>query len=147
MRILALTNLYPNPFQPHRAPYNRHQFRMLAELHELRVIAPIAWTDELRARRSHPPLPPSRRLRHDGLTIDHPRYWYTPKIGRRLYGDFFLASVRRTFRQVVAEFRPEVIFAPWAYPDGYAAVALARQLELPVVVQVHGSDVRTLHQF
>ena len=148
MKILALTNLYPNPYQPHRAPYNRHQFRMLSELHDLHVIAPLAWIDELTARRrGEPPLPDSRRVIHDGLTVDHPRYWYTPKTLRRYYGRFFLASVQRTFRRVAAEFRPDVIFAPWAYPDGYAAVELARRSRLPVVVQVHGSDIRQLRQF
>jgi glycosyltransferase involved in cell wall biosynthesis len=148
MKILALTNLYPNPYQPHRAPYNRHQFRMLAELHPLRVIAPLAWTDEWSARRrKEPALPASRRVVHDGLTVDHPRYWYTPKLLRGYYGKFFLASVRRTFRKVLDEFRPDVVFAPWAYPDGYAAVELARQAGLPVVVQVHGSDIRQLRQF
>jgi glycosyltransferase involved in cell wall biosynthesis len=55
--------------------------------------------------------------------------------------------VRRTFRRALAEFRPDVIFAPWAYPDGYAAVELARQSGVPVVVQVHGSDIRQLQQF
>lgn len=147
MKILALTNLYPNPYQPHRAPYNRHQFRMLGELHSLRVIAPIAWADEWAARRRQPPLPHGRRVTRDGLTIDHPRYWYTPKILRRFYGRFFLASVRRTFERAIAEFSPDVIFAPWAYPDGYAAVMLARRFRLPVVVQVHGSDIRQLAQF
>jgi glycosyltransferase involved in cell wall biosynthesis len=148
MKILALTNLYPNPYQPHRAPYNRHQFRLLAELHAVHVIAPLAWTDEWSARRRRqPPLPADRRVLHDGLVVDHPRYWYTPKLLRGYYGSFFLASVRRTFRRAVKEFRPDVIFAPWAYPDGYAAVELARQASLPVVVQVHGSDVRQLGQF
>lgn len=148
MKILALTNLYPNPYQPHRAPYNRHQFRLLAELHKVRVIAPLAWTDEWSARRrSQPPLPADRRVLHDGLTVEHPRYWYTPKLFRGYYGSFFLACVRRTFRRAVSEFRPDVIFAPWAYPDGYAAVELARSAGLPVVVQVHGSDVRQLGQF
>ena len=146
MRILALTNLYPNPLQPHRAPYNRHQFRMLSELHPLRVIAPIAWTNEWGSR-AGAALPASRSVQHDGLTVDHPRYWYTPKILRRYYGRFYLHSVRRTFRRIVAEFRPDVIFAPWAYPDGYAAVELAHEARLPVVVQVHGSDIRQLDDF
>lgn len=148
MRILALTNLYPNPYQPHRAPYNRHQFRMLGELHDVHVIAPIAWTDEWAARRkSHLPLPASRRRVHEGLTVDHPRYWYTPKILRRYYGQFFLASVRRTFERAVREFEPDIVFAPWAYPDGYAGVELARPANLPVVVQVHGSDIRELSRY
>jgi glycosyltransferase involved in cell wall biosynthesis len=148
MKILALTNLYPSPFQPHRAPYNRHQFRLLAEMHDVHVIAPVMWTDEWSARRrSLPRLPEGRRVVHDGLTVDHPRYWYTPKIMRGWYGQFFLGSVRATFRKVVDEFAPDIVFAPWAYPDGYAAVQLARQAKLPVVVQVHGSDIRQLEKF
>jgi glycosyltransferase involved in cell wall biosynthesis len=147
MRVLALTNLYPNPLQPHRAPYNRHQFRMLAELHPTRVIAPIAWLDEWRSGRAAPPLPADRRCERDGLIVDHPRYWYTPKVFRQYYGRFFWNSVRETFLRVVAEFRPDVVFAPWAYPDGYAAVQLGREAKLPVVVQVHGSDIRQLDQY
>ena len=148
MKILAITNLYPNPQQPHRAPFNRHQFRMLAELHPLRVIAPIAWTDEWAARRRGlAPLPRDRRVINEGLAVDHPRYWYTPKILRQWYGDFYLASVRPMFRRVVAEFQPDILFAPWAYPDGYAAVQLGRQTSLPVVVQVHGSDIRELDRY
>ena len=47
MRILAVTNLYPNPYQPLRATFNRQEFRALAKLHSLALISPIAWTDEL----------------------------------------------------------------------------------------------------
>jgi len=148
MRVLALTNLYPSPLTPHRAPYNRHQLRLLAEQHSVRVIAPVLWTDEWAARRQAlPALPPGRSVMNDGLIVDHPRYWYTPKILRGLYGQFFLASVRATFERVIAEFRPDVVFAPWAYPDGYAAVQLARRANLPVVVQVHGSDLRELTRY
>ena len=39
MRVLALTNLYPNPYQPNRAPFNRHQFRILGKRHDVRVIS------------------------------------------------------------------------------------------------------------
>jgi len=148
MKVLAITNLYPNLQQPHRAPYNRHQFRMLNELHEVQVIAPIAWTDEWSAwRRSLPPLPAERRMKFDGLTVDYPRYWFTPKVLRRWYGSFYLASIRSTFERVRAEFRPDIVFAPWAYPDGNAAVQLARQAGLPIVVQVHGSDIRELDRY
>lgn len=148
MKILALTNLYPSPLQPHRAPFNRHQLRLLAERHRVRVIAPVLWTDEWSARRRSPvALPRGRRVEHDGLTVDHPRYWYTPKILRGLYGRFFLASVAPTFRRVLDEFQPDIVFAPWAYPDGYAAVRLAHEAGLPAVIKLHGSDIRTLDQY
>jgi glycosyltransferase involved in cell wall biosynthesis len=49
--------------------------------------------------------------------------------------------------QAVEEFRPEVVYATWAYPDGWAAVELAREARLPVVVKVHGSDVLLLRSY
>ena len=42
MRILVITNLYPNPYQPQRATFNREQIRALAREHSVRVIAPMA---------------------------------------------------------------------------------------------------------
>ncbi|MFT3756861.1 MAG: glycosyltransferase [Pseudoxanthomonas sp.] len=148
MKILALTNLYPNPLQPLRAPFNRQQFRMLGQMHELRVIAPVSWLDEWRTpHQGKARIPPSRRVFNEGLVIDHPRYWYTPRILRSCYGHFFRTSVAGSFHRALCEFSPDIVFAPWAYPDGWAAVRLAHAAGLPAVVQVHGGDVRLLDRF
>ncbi|HZW30478.1 MAG TPA: glycosyltransferase family 4 protein [Isosphaeraceae bacterium] len=145
MRILTLTNLYPTPFHPTRATFNRQKIRLLARRHPLAVIAPILWPEELAARwRGAAPLPRDRRVTCDGITVDHPRYIYPPKVLRGWYGYCFRESVRRTFQRVLAEFRPDVVFAPWAYPDGWAAVQLGHRAGLPVVIQVHGSDILAL---
>jgi glycosyltransferase involved in cell wall biosynthesis len=144
MRILALTNLYPNPHQPLRASFNRQLFRAVGKQAPLQVISPIAWIDELAARRTRDKLPRDRRVTLDGLIVDHPRYLYPPKLFRYWYGSFFRASVRRTFARALDDFRPDIVFAPWAYPDGWAAVELGHAAGLPVVVKVHGSDVRVL---
>jgi glycosyltransferase involved in cell wall biosynthesis len=145
MRILAVTNIFPSPFLPFKAPFNRHQFRVLGERNAVSVIAPVAWTDEWRARRKGAPaLPRDRRVELDGLVVEHPRFYFPPKILQGTYGRWFQASVGPTFRRHVAEFRPDLIFATWAYPDGWAAVRLARRAGLPVVIQVHGSDVLVL---
>jgi glycosyltransferase involved in cell wall biosynthesis len=148
MRVLGLTSLYPSPLQPHRAPFNRHQFRLLGERCPVRVIAPVSWTDEWNARRrGAPALPADRRVTHDGLPVEHPRYYFPPRILRACYGHCFRASVRKAFERAVAEFRPDVVHAPFAYPDGWAAVQLGHEFGLPVVVQVHGSDVRLLDRY
>ncbi len=143
MRILALTNLYPNPYQPHLATFNRLQFRALAAQHQVQVIAPIAWTGEWSARRGGAPLSLShdRTRISDGMIIHHPRYAFTPKVLRGLYGRFFVESVRECFEDVVREFRPDVALGCWAFPDGWATVQLAREVNLPVAIKVHGSDV------
>jgi glycosyltransferase involved in cell wall biosynthesis len=148
MRILALTNLYPNPYQPHRATFNRHRFRILGERYPIQVIAPIAWTDEFRARRhGAAALPKGRRVVFDGLIVDHPRYFFPPRFARNWYGQFFLSSVRTTFRRVLKEFQPNLVFTPWAYPDGWAAIRLGKRAGLPVILQVLGSDVLLLDRF
>jgi glycosyltransferase involved in cell wall biosynthesis len=142
MRILTLTNLYPNPFEPHRATFNRQQIRALAAMTPVHVISPIAWTDELSGRRRHiGEIPSTRRVMLDGVCIDHPRYLYTPKVLRGHYGRFYKWSVRSSVSRAIEEFSPDVIFAPWAYPDGWAAVQLGQQHGLPVVIKVHGCDV------
>ena len=148
MRILAITNLYPNPFHPQRATFNREQFRALAREHELRVIAPIAWTDELAARRSGcPPLPSGRRLEVDGIPVEYPRFWLIPRVLRGLQGRCFRWSIRGAFWRSVRSFRPDIVFATWAYPDGWAVTDLAREARLPVVLKVHGSDVLQMDQY
>jgi glycosyltransferase involved in cell wall biosynthesis len=148
MRILVVTNLFPNPCQPNRAPWNRLQLAAFAENHPLRVIAPILWTDELRAYwQQGMRMPADRKSTIDRVTVEYPRYYYTPKILRTAYGWFFMKSVRAYFEKAVEEFRPDLVFAPWAYPDGWAAIRLARPFGLPVVVKVHGSDILTLDRY
>jgi len=146
MRILAVTNLYPNPYQPHRAAFNRQQFRALAAEHEVRVIAPIAWTGEWSARRRHgmPRLADDRKRLSDGMVIHHPRYAFTPKAFRGWYGRFLVQSIRGCFCENGREVQPDIVLGCWAYPDGWAAVQLAREVNLPVVIKVHGSDLLTL---
>jgi glycosyltransferase involved in cell wall biosynthesis len=148
VRILVLTNLYPTPFHMHRAPFIRHRLRIMSQINPVRVIAPVAWTDEVTAYwKGQPRIPKSRMRTQDGITVEHPRFYFTPRLLRRYYGQFFLASVRRAFRRALTEFRPELIYAPWAYPDGWAAVRLAKRARLPVVVRVLGSDVLLLEKF
>ncbi len=148
MRVLTVTNLYPNPFQPQRATFNREQVKALARDQDVAVISPILWTEEWAARRAGAgPLPPGRRVYWDGVPVTYPRYLYVPRTLRSWYGSMFEWSVRGAFRRSVAAARPDVVFATWAYPDGWAAVRLARRDGLPVVLKVHGSDVLEMDQY
>jgi glycosyltransferase involved in cell wall biosynthesis len=142
MRVLVLTNLYPNPFHPTRAAFNRQQFRALATEHAVEVISPISWLDERAARcKGASALPPNRRLVVDGIPVEHPRYFYPPRVLRNWYGHFFRRSARSAFDRACARFRPDIVLGSWAFPDGWAAVELAKRAKLPVVVKVHGCDI------
>lgn len=140
MKILALTNLYPRPGHEGFAPFNRQQFRALGRAHDLRVIAPVPWTEAVRDLRGGTPAP--REYRNgDGLWVDHPRFYFPPRVFRPSYGSFYLASVRRAVDRALAASRPDVLLASWAHPDGWAAVRIGRRAGLPVVIKVVGTDL------
>jgi glycosyltransferase involved in cell wall biosynthesis len=141
MRILILTSLYPNPWEPHRGQFNRQQFAALAERHEVRLIAPVAWTE--RVRRSAD-ISPQQYILRDGLVIEHPRYVYPPKILRSWHGACYYHSIKRAFHRAVQALRPQVVLASWGYPDAWAGLKLARGVNLPLAAKVHGSDVLLL---
>lgn len=148
VRILAITNLYPNPYHPTRATFNRDQFRELAALHPMAIISPIAWTDELAARwKGDGPLPAQRQVLRDGIAVCHPRYLFPPRVMRGMYGELFRRCIRPSFEQMLVDFRPQIILGSWAYPDGWAALELGRRAGLPVVIKVHGSDVLSQASF
>lgn len=146
MRILFITNVFPNPYQPTKGVFNRTLARALAHDHELSVVAPIFWTDEwrLRARRPEPPLSPDRRVTLDDIEIHHPIYYYTPKVLRRHYGWFFWQSARKTVVGQLNAFRPDVILSYWVHPDGETAIRAGRLAGKPVVLMTGGSDVLLL---
>jgi glycosyltransferase involved in cell wall biosynthesis len=139
MRILALTNLYPRPNYPTVAAFNFQQFHALSAEHEIAVIAPVLWTEEVRDRISGRRTPARRD--DNGISVWHPIYYYPPKILQHLYGTCYHASTRSTFEKVFSEFRPDVLLACYAHPDGWAAVRLGHEAGLPVVLKVVGTDV------
>jgi glycosyltransferase involved in cell wall biosynthesis len=139
MRILAITNRFPRPGHPTAAIFNYRQISAMAKLHDVQVIAPIAWPDRIRDWAV-----PPRDSNPDCLRVERPTYWFTPRIFQSHQGEFFLHSIRRTVAKVVSDFRPEVIWAVWADPEGWASVRLGRELGVPVFVKVIGSDVLVL---
>ncbi|HEX7447176.1 MAG TPA: glycosyltransferase, partial [Pirellulales bacterium] len=140
MRILAITNLYPRPGHERIAPFNRQQFRALAESHVVRVLAPVPWHQALRDHWRRRPTP-DHYTNADGIEVNHPIYYYPPGLLRSQYGRFYLRSIRGAVRIAVREFRPDVLLSCWTHPDGWAAARLAREYRLPVVLKAIGSDV------
>ena len=143
MRLLFITNVFPNPYQPTKGVFNLELARALVQDHQVKVVAPILWTDEWKAARTGL-LNRERFQVVDGLEVHFPRYYYPPKILRSYYGWFFWQSVRPTLKRIVESFRPDAILGYWAHPDGQTAVRLARALQVPVVIMVGGTDVLLL---
>jgi glycosyltransferase involved in cell wall biosynthesis len=133
MQILALTNLFPTPWDPLRAPFNRQQFERLARRHRLRVLASI----DFRERMSGAAAP-----QDVGVDARYFTYFYPPRLGRSLHALFWFASLMlRHGVSLLSQRDVDCVLASWAFPDAVAASWLARILGVPYVVKVHGSDI------
>ncbi len=105
-------------------------------MHDLRLIVPVAWRKRFGT--------PAIAANDGGANISFPTYWYTPRILEQFYGRFYLASIKSAVRRALQNFQPDLVFACWAHPDGWAAAQIAKRLGLPVVIKVIGSDVLVL---
>lgn len=142
MKILVITNLFPNKLEPERATYNRQQIYMLSKFCEIKVLAPIAWYPfknifDRNIKVSHIP---DREI-IDGIEVFHPKYFMIPKIARSLYGIMFFLSISVPVFRIYKGFRFDVIFATWAYPDSFAGVLISKLLRIPIITKVHGTDI------
>ena len=145
MRLLLITNVFPNPTQPTRGTFNLEMTRALCRLgHEIDVVAPVSCFEEWRARRMGRRIGPQRQERMHGMHVYYPRSYYTPKVLRSCYGWFLWHSIRSTVLAVVKANQPDIVIAYWAHPDGYAGLRLARQIGRPCAVVIGGSDVLLL---
>ena len=143
MKVLVTSRLYPSSAYPSRGTFVHEQARFLSAHCDLEIISPIPY---------FPPLPGGGRWSAygrvadretlDGLEVRYPRYLSLPRrlffasIWRR-----YLAALQRAVGPV-----PDLIHAHLAYPDGLAAVEHGRRLNRPVVISVHGHDVREIPQ-
>jgi len=145
LRVLVVSKIFPNAQEPMLGPYNRLKFGELNRRCEVTLLALVPWLPGVRRfgseairRRSLIP----REEWVDDLWVRHPRVLYGPKIGRPLSGPLYAASIL----PYVLPMRGQVdaVLGSFAYPDGFAAVALGELLGVPAVIECLGSDVNVL---
>jgi teichuronic acid biosynthesis glycosyltransferase TuaC len=141
MKVLFVSNLFPDAAHPNRGIYNARLVKHLGRLCEIRVVSP-------RPTRGVPPFwrPGQFESRGEDKIFSplFPPTAYLPKIGDRWNYRLMARGLRATFNAVCREFPFEVVLVSWVYPDGCAVAELAREMNFPFVVIAQGSDV---HQY
>jgi hypothetical protein len=140
MRLLLFTNVFPTPVLSTKGTFNRQLARALAASHDVRAIVPVSWVDELRSKKA------KRRDVVDGIDVHYPRFIYPPKLAREYFDWWMYQSTRRTANSIFREWRPDAVVSYWAHPDGAVATRFARDLGVPTVIMVGGTDVNNLMQ-
>ncbi len=149
---LTIASLYPNAAMPTFGLFVERRIQQLvaAGVITTRVLAPVPWFP-LR----HPHLGRwSRWARvpqvecRGGITIEHPRYPHIPRWGTALQPHTMAAVLAHRARALHRRgFRFRLVDAHYAYPDGVAALALARAFRVPLVVTARGTDLNLLARF
>jgi glycosyltransferase involved in cell wall biosynthesis len=91
-----------------------------------------------------PRLPAYERL--EGIEVYRPRYLSVPAILKRLDGWLMSRGTLPTVRRLCARMGIDVIDAHFAYPDGYAAVLVAKKLGLKCTITLRGTEARHMER-
>lgn len=144
MRLVVVTNLFPNPMEPQYSTFNEQQIVALGARVPVSVVCPVGWVRKLNFLRKGR----ASRLRQcrewRGIPVRYPTYFYVPRILGWTRGVSMAFSITRAFARARSTMSANAVLATWAFPDGFAALLLGRLTRLPVIIKVHGSDVEAL---
>ncbi len=150
--MLTLSSLYPNRDMPQHGIFVENRLRRLLDSGEVAsvVVAPVPWfpfTNRSFGRYATFAGVPREERRH-GIAVLHPRYALIPKIGMSSAPVLMYGALRRCLERVLRDrFRFDVLDAHYFYPDGVAAVMLARRLGKPVVITARGTDINLISDY
>lgn len=143
--ILVWSSLFPSPAQPQAGIFIRERmFRVAREL-PLTVISPQPWFPlQGLIRRFKPHFRPAMPAyeRQSGVDVYRPRYFSVPGVFKQFDGWLMAVGARHTIRRLQREGRVELIDAHFAYPDGYAASRISRELGVPLTLTLRGTEAR-----
>ena len=141
VRLLTLSSLYPNARQPNHGVFVENRLRHLIASGgaEGTVLAPVPWFPGRGPGRVE-----AEELR-GGLRVLHPRFLALPKLGLLTNPLALHRAARGALGRLMAEgFDFDLLDAHYLFPDGVAAVRLAREIGRPVVITARGSDTSQL---
>jgi glycosyltransferase involved in cell wall biosynthesis len=140
MRVAVVTHYFPTSVNPWAGHSAYQTMRVLAKRCDLHVFYPVS---------TYPAIltPPSRRggsidrdWRPGEVDVTYIPYPALPVITRALNG----YVIARTLLPHVRRYRPDIILNYVVYPNGFAAVRIARSLRVPSVVTAIGSDLNRM---
>ena len=141
LRILSISTVFPNLAEPGLGLFVRSRLCHLAELADVKVIAPVPVLDYSNPKRKLFDRLDLGASRQDGpLEVFHPR-WLFPPGGTPVNALCLFSRLLPLALRLHREFPFDLIDAHFGYPEGVAAALLARALGVPFTITLRGSEV------
>lgn len=149
IKLLTFSTLYPSSVRPNHGIFVETRLRYLLASGQAQsvVVAPVPWfpfKDSCFGSYSKFAQTPHEETLH-GIRVLHPRYPLLPKIGMSSAPFLLAQSAMPAIRRLQAEgYDFDAIDAHYFYPDGVAAVLLAKKLGKPVAITARGTDINLI---
>ena len=140
MRVAVVTRYFPSSGEPAQGRSLYETLRIVSRSAEVRVFYPNAAYPRFLQPRSRSYDKLDLAFRPSDVSVSYFNYPALPLISRPLNG--WMAA--RTLLPQVRAFAPDLVFGCFLYPEGYAALRIARSLGVPVAVMSIGSDLNRI---
>lgn len=140
LRIAVVTRYFPSSAEPWQGRSAYQTLRLLARQAEVQVFYPNAAYPKLLKPQGRPLASLGPSPQSLDVTAGYYDFPALPLVSRPFNG----AAAARAVMPHVRAFRPDLIFSFFIYPDGYAALKVARALGIPVVAMGIGSDINRI---
>ena len=154
MKILFLTNQFPNKENPTQGTFNVSRAESLIKLgHIVKVISPIGLTPN---KKNVFPIPKIktiiREIRHkkriqnslveENIEVFYPKWFWLPRRFFWKFETFFLHLFAGSkIKRIVTEFNPDLIITTWLHPYGTYANYIEKYYSKKIVTIAEGSDL------
>lgn len=143
-RVLVFSSLFPSPARPQAGLFIRERMFRVAKHLPLQVVSPQPWfpgQSIIRRWRTHfrPHTPPYQE--QQGIPVFYPKFLSVPGYWKGWDGLSMAMSCAPLLERLRRGAGFDLIDAHFAYPDGYAAVQLARRFNVPVSITLRGTEV------
>jgi teichuronic acid biosynthesis glycosyltransferase TuaC len=145
LRVLVISHMYPHSMCPIAGIFIHNQLRHLVKVGCLvKVVCPVPYAPKIlwwsRKWKSYGLIPQSVTMA--GIPVYYPRYLRLP--GRRFHGFSCYTlyhGINKLVGSIITEFRPHILYAYTATPDGYSGLMLKDKYNIPFVCSFRGSDI------
>jgi teichuronic acid biosynthesis glycosyltransferase TuaC len=145
LSVLLLSGLYPNVTNPYFGIFVHNQVRQLSKAGCcVKVISPVPLVPQLLQFKSkwktYAKIPEATII--DGIEVIYPRYVRPP--GAWFHGIScytMYAGINKIVRPIIKEFRPDILHAHRATPEGFVGKLLSKKYGIPLVCSLRGSDI------
>ncbi len=140
IKVGVITSYFPTSTNPWEGRSAYETVRVLSSLSDVHVFCPVATYPRLLKPTGRPTAKPDFSWRPEGVVTTYVPYPVLPLLSRPFNG----VNMARNLLPHVSRFHPDILLNYMVYPDGYAAVRIAKSLKVPVVLTAIGSDLNRI---